>query len=304
MKGHHAGILCAAALLAAALMTAGCGKKENVPPPQEVYGIVDMETLVKAHPGYVSYFKLETEYKGLLAQYQAERKRLTMAAAVKEKVARSLHSEAAEKARQEEYKRRIKIKEESLNSRLRSLYEEIEGRHRGSAPVLSGDDAAVNREIANLQMKLKVLQASGGEKSDAEARLAELLNRRFSESSHQGWTEEEEKEMRGAKAAASAELDAYAEEAAEEIRKRPETAAAAGPALPDPEIWNQEWETRLKAKQQEMAEAKEKIMKDIREKAAYAAEKNHLVMIFSSYRANVTAVDVTGDIVNELAQMK
>lgn len=307
MTGRTKGI-CLAAALAASLFLGGCGDKKEAPqPPQETYGVADLETLVKAHPDYASYFKLEAEYKGLLSQYQAEQKRLTHTAAARQKMEASLHSEAAEKARREEYETRVKIKEDSLNSQLRNFYNEIENRHRQEGTtVLSGALPEESREIANLQMKLKVLRISGDEKEKAEKRLDELLSRRFAGKDQHGWTEAEKKQMEDKKAAASAELEAYAAETAADIRRKTEEAqrAISDTPLPEPELWNQEWEDRLKKKQGEMAAVKEKIMKDIREKAAETASKRHLVMIFSSYRANVTALDVTGDIVNELIRMK
>lgn len=308
MKGRKAGLVLSAVFLGASLLMGGCGKKEETPPPQETYGIVDMETLVKAHPDYASYFRLEMEYKGLLSQYQAEQKRLTHTAMSREKLERALHSESAEKARQEEYQTRVKIKEDSLNSQLRNLYNEIENRHRRENGMfsLAGNSADDNTEIANLQMKLKVLKVSGDDKTEAEARLGELLNGRYAEKDQHGWTAEEKKLMEERKSKASAELEAYAKEVARDIRQKMDAqqASIAASPLPEPELWNKEWEGRLKAKQQDMASVKEKIMKDIREKAAAAAERKHLVMIFSSYEANIAAVDVTGDIVNELVQMK
>lgn len=46
-------------------------KIENV---SSIYGVIDLETVVKAHPKYSEYFKLETEYDNLLNTYQAEQK--------------------------------------------------------------------------------------------------------------------------------------------------------------------------------------------------------------------------------------
>ena len=53
-----------------------------------------------------------------------------------------------------------------------------------------------------------------------------------------------------------------------------------------------------------MDDVKESIMKDIREKAAVVAQQKNLTMIFSSYRVNLHAVDVTGDIVSEIMHMQ
>ena len=68
----------AALLVACSLAVSGCSdKKTEEPTPTAVsYGVVDLETLVKAHPKYSTYFRLETEYNHLLDQYQNERNKL------------------------------------------------------------------------------------------------------------------------------------------------------------------------------------------------------------------------------------
>lgn len=301
----------AAALCLAAsfLFAAGCGNKEKTEaPPQDAYGIVDMETLVKAHPRYAEYFRLESEYKGLLAQYQTEQKGLMRQAEALQREEASFSSPAADKAAEEEYKARVKIKEDSLNQQLQNLYNEIEGRHRAEKSQLSmagvSDDESTR--IANLQLKLKVLGISGEEKAKAEEELQALLNGRYAVDGKTGWTAEEKQEMEAKKKSAEAELEQYAQQVAADIRSKRDSqmAALASAKLPEPELWNQEWEGRLKAKQKEMADVKADIMKDIRDKAAVIGEEKHLTMIFSSYRTNVSAVDVTGDIVGELVQLK
>lgn len=301
----------AAALCLAAsfLLAAGCGNKEKTEaPPQDVYGIVDMETLVKAHPRYAEYFRLESEYKGLLAKYQTEQKGLMRQADVLQKQEAALSSPAADKAAEEEYKARVKIKEDSLNQQLQNLFNEIQSRHQAKGAPLSigGGSEDDSTRIANLQLKLKVLGISGEEKAKAEAELQSLLNDRYAAGGQSGWTAEEKQEMEARKKSAEAELDQYAQEVAADIRSKRDSqmAALSSSKLPEPELWNQEWEGRLKAKQKEMADVKADIMKDIRAKAAVIGEEKHLTMIFSSYRTNVSAVDVTGDIVGELVQMK
>ena len=78
MKNRNClGSAAAIIIVMVSLIMAGCSlKKEEAPPPAPVYGVADLETLVKAHPKYSEYFKLETEYNHLLDQYQNERKRL------------------------------------------------------------------------------------------------------------------------------------------------------------------------------------------------------------------------------------
>ena len=70
--------MAAALLVACSLAVSGCSDKktEEPVPPAVSYRVVDLETLVKAHPKYSTYFRLETEYNHLLDQYQNERNKL------------------------------------------------------------------------------------------------------------------------------------------------------------------------------------------------------------------------------------
>lgn len=57
----------------------------------------------------------------------------------------------------------------------------------------------------------------------------------------------------------------------------------------------------MEAKQKEIAALKEKMMEDIRREAGRVASEKHLTMIFTQYRANISAEDVTGDIAGKLS---
>ena len=52
-----------------------------------------------------------------------------------------------------------------------------------------------------------------------------------------------------------------------------------------------------------MADIKEEIMEDIRKESAVVASEQHLAMIFTNYRANVQAKDVTGDIATKIVNI-
>lgn len=282
--------------LFSALLAGGCGHREAPADETAQYGVADMETLVRAHPRYAEYFRLETEYQSLLARYRTEQKQLMRLASVKNAGNRAASGE-------EEYKTKLKIKEDALNQKLERKYQEIRARHAMDAgkPVLAGEAGDIETRIANLQLRLKVEGLSGGDRTQEEEDLKSLLNERYARQEQQGFTDEEKKELADMRLAAKKELGAYAEELAEEIRKEQAARRASSP-LPDPDAWNGSWEERLKAKQNEMAAVKADIMKDIREEAAVIAKEKQLAMIFTSYRANIHAEDVTGDIVNELVQ--
>lgn len=308
-------------LTASAVFLGGCGQKEETPAQtEEQYGVADMETLIKAHPRYSEYYKLESEYDSMKSEYQNEQSHLIQVSSQQEQAARQAAADPSiDEALNAEYQSRMKQKEDELNEGLKSHYDEVMKKY--SHPAAASDTAAISTDegtrIANLQMKILVLNASGEEKEKAQQELTDLLNQKTSaagtssSSAESSLSGEDAKDLASRKNAAQQELSSYAQSLSEELssRRAQQQQAAAQTAedpaqLPAPEIWNEEWQQKLNAKQKEMADVKEAIMKDIREKAAVVATQKNLTMIFSSYRVNLHAVDVTGDIVSEIMHMQ
>ena len=291
----------AAFCLLGVLTLSGCGcfpeKTETQKAAGPVYAVADQETLFKAHARYSDYFRLQQEYDMLLAKYRAEQEQIVRLAAEKEPEA----AEAAKKAAEEEFRVRMQIKETSLNQQLENLYREISLRHGGKEEEVSLSTAG-ETEIANLQLKLKVLGVSGQEKEKAQEELATLLDGTKTVFHTEGWSADEKAEMAAKKEAAEKELSAYAEEVSREIRERQ---AAEGLSfekfgLPSPEDWNLKWSDSLKAKQREIDDIREDMLADIRDAAAIVAKKKEIDVIFVRYESAVKAEDVTADIANQI----
>lgn len=301
-----------AALLCFSLVAGGCGKKEEPAPPALSYGVADLETLVKAHPRYSEYFKLETEYNRLVRQYQNEQRQLIQKASLEQASRAAVADTSARIQAENELQAKVKAKEAELNAGLKALYEGIQKSHGASEGYgLSGLSDEERVRMANLQMKLTVLGVSGEEREKIKSELHELLSRRMSEAGGDmtSWTEAERNRMKEARDKASAELEAYAASVADEIKANQAKAAkaAAGTGddlLPERDQWESAWQTRFRQKQDEMAALKKAIMTDIEKEASIIASEQQLKMIFSRYRANIRAKDVTGDIAGKLAQMK
>ena len=301
-----------ALMIGLSVAVAGCGKeKVETPPPSPSYGVADLETLVKAHPKYSTYFRLETEYNHMLEQYQNERNKLIHASAQQRQIRAALADQSQRMAAEDEIQTKVKAKENELNDGLKALYTKINEAHqKQDKPVtMDGLTPEERAEMANLQMKLTVLGVTGDEKEDVKKKLHDLMNLRISREQVDtaGWTQDEIKEMQEAKEKASKELDAYAAKTAEEIKAglaQPEDMVIAPEEEPVDPSWNEDWQQRIDAKQKQMADLKKEIMKDIEEDAAQVASDKHLVMIFSKYKANVSAVDVTSDIVNRVVSGK
>ena len=162
--------------------------------------------------------------------------------------------------------------------------------------------------MANLQMKLTVLGVTGSEKEDVKQRLHDLMDLRTERAKMDtiGWSEDEVKTMKEAKENASKELADFSEKTAKDIKQNLAEETSVDVPLPEDPIdpsWNEDWQQKIDAKQKEMAAVKKEIMEDIRKEAAREASDKHLSMIFSKYKANIHAEDVTGDMVNRIVNI-
>ena len=303
--------MAAALLVACSLAVSGCSDKKNEEPapPAVSYGVVDLETLVKAHPKYSTYFRLETEYDHLLGQYQNERNKLIHVASQQQHIKAALSDQSRRMAAENEWKTKVKAKEDELNDGLAKLYKTISEAHKKDrAFTPDGLTDEERAEMANLQMKLTVLGVTGSEKEDVKQRLHDLMDLRTERRQMDtiGWTEDEVKAMKEAKEKASKELADFSEKTAKDIKQNlAEETNVDEPLSEDPidPSWNEDWQQKIDAKQKEMAAVKEEIMEDIRKEAAREASDKHLSMIFSKYKANIHAEDVTGDMVNRIVNI-
>lgn len=303
--------MAAALLVACSLAVSGCSEKktEEPAPPAVSYGVVDLETLVKAHPKYSTYFRLETEYNHLLDQYQNERNKLIHIASQQQHIKAALSDQSRRMAAENEWKTKVKAKEDELNDGLAKLYKTISEVHKKDRTFtpdgLTDEERA---EMANLQMKLTVLGVTGSEKEDVKQRLHDLMDLRTERRQMDtiGWTEDEVKTMKEAKEKASKELADFSEKTAKDIKQSLAEDTNVDEPLPEDPIdpsWNEDWQQKIDAKQKEMAAVKKEIMEDIRKEAAREASDKHLSMIFSKYKANIHAEDVTGDMVNRIVNI-
>lgn len=303
--------MAAALLVACSLAVSGCSDKKNEEPapPAVSYGVVDLETLVKAHPKYSTYFRLETEYNHLLDQYQNERNKLIHVASQQQHIKAALSDQSRRMAAENEWKTKVKAKEDELNDGLAKLYKTISEAHEKDRTFtpdgLTDEERA---EMANLQMKLTVLGVTGFEKEEVKKRLHDLMDLRTERAKMDtiGWTEDEVKTMKEAKEKASKELADFSEKTAKDIKQSlAEETNVDEPLSEDPidPSWNEDWQQKIDAKQKEMAAVKKEIMEDIRKEAAREASDKHLSMIFSKYKANIHAEDVTGDMVNRIVNI-
>ena len=314
---HRSPLIAAACavMMAFSFALAGCGtKKEETPPPAVHYGVADLETLVKAHPKYSEYFKLETEYNHMLEQYQTERNKLIESSSKQKQIAAALADTSRRGDARNELQAKGKAKEDELNDGLQKLYGDIEKKHTTKAGTMNLETLTPEEraKMANLQMKLTVLGVTGEEKEQVKDELHRLMDLRTSREKADmgGWTEEEVKQITDAKAKAQAELEDYSNSAAEEIKNNLSQETEADISAEEADFaethkeWDANWQAKIDDKQKQMAALKKEIMADIEQEAARVASEKNLDMIFSKYKANINADDVTGDLVNRIVNIR
>lgn len=177
------------------LTLAGCGtKKAEQTALHPVYGVADLETLVKSHPKYSEYFRLETEYSHLVEKYKNEQQRIIRVASQQSKIRASVQDQSDRLAAENELKIRVKTKEDELNRKIQDLYSELSEKYKGKG-VFSVDNltAEERARMANLQMKLTVLGVRGDEKEQIKKELHELLSSRAFQGGYpmNGWLPED-----------------------------------------------------------------------------------------------------------------
>ena len=207
----------------------------------------------------------------------------------------------------------MKAREDELNEGLKKLYDDIEKSHASKGTMkletLTPEERA---EMANLQMKLTVLGVTGDEKEQVKEELHKLMDLRTAreKADMAGWSADEMKQMSEAKEKAQAELEEYSSSTADEIRERLESEGEADISQAEEsfaenhEDWDNEWQSRIDQKQKQMAAVKKEIMEDIEKEAARLASEKNLDMIFSKYKANISADDVTGDLAGRIVNIQ
>ncbi|MCH4166283.1 MAG: OmpH family outer membrane protein [Megasphaera sp.] len=274
-----------------------------------VYAYADLEHVMMSHPKYSEYHHLELEYNAMIAQYQFEQWHYSRQAVAEGKAVQAFTATDAmgSQVLDQELKAKVALKENELNNSLKQQYEQIVQEKKKSQPVISSAD---NLKIVNLQLKLRTLALSDEERQATQQELQALMRSAGTDVQVTNQTAADiAAAMAPYKKKAQDDLAAYAKQVKADLEKRQQNSqdlfqTAQHHALtdrPEPAVWNQEWKTKLDAKEKELKDVKEDILADIRDKAAIVAGEQKIDMIFCDYEGVGTAIDVTDDIIAKLA---
>ena len=300
-----------AVLLAGTILAAGCGGKqaaeEKKAPPVAQIGIVNVQKVIQAHPRYAAYQDLQKQYNTLVAQAESLQQ-TTQQQAGPTGVSDSALQGINETLNQE-FNTKMTAKQDEINSRLSQKAEQISRDLSAEFESYGKEvDQTYQHQIFSLQLKLKTVQLTKEETEQLQKQLETLQTERA------GKLAAKEKElgdkmnaaMAAEKAAAGKELDAYAAQLNAGLEQQGAAKAAELASrmqqLPVKQVSpvQAELEQKMGMKQQEIMAMENTIMKDIADKAGKIAAARNLEAVLGQYLVNVTAVDITDDVIREL----
>ena len=302
-----------AALIAVTLLAAGCGGKqaaeEKKAAPIAQIGIVNVQKVIQSHPRYAAYQDLQKQYNTLVAQAESQqqtRQEQAGPTGISDSALQGIHETL-----NQEFNTKMTAKQDEINSRLSQKAEQISRDLSAEFESYGKEvDQTYQPQIFSLQLKLKTVQLSKEEAEQLQKQLETLQAERA------GKLAAKEKElgdklnaaMTAEKAAAGKELDAYAAQlnagleqqgaakAAElASRMQPPPAQQVSPAQAG-------LEQKIGLKQQEIMAMENAIMKDVADKAGKIAAARNLEAVLGQYLVNVTAVDITDDVIREVGK--
>lgn len=289
-------------------------KSQPIPSTLKV-GVVDMTKVVPLNPQYQHYKQLQAEMDTLQRQYFADQQNLTVKAQQQAASLQSLGTDTSiTDSLNAELTAKIKAKEQELNVDLQKKRIELINKYRGQMTTAPTE---ADLRIVNLQLeiygKTEPIALNEEQKQafqkDREAKIVEL-NRLLKErggdvnGSMAPLEAKVDAELVPYRNQRQQELEAYAQQLHNELAQRRDSLMQAKAQsimsttnLPDPVAWNQQWDSKLKAKQQEVDALHEAIVEDVRAHAGIIAQEKGLDLVVTSQVANIKGVDITDAII-------
>ena len=300
-------------MLVLTLFIAGCGSKKapdtEVPAPK--MGIIDMTKAVKAHPQYNQLMDLGQQVDTIAAQLEAQqisKARVAPVEGISE--VSNQQMEALNTASKQEFNAKMSAKQEELSPRITAKVD-------SSRQVLSDEmktyndqlDKEYQPQIFNLQLKLKTVQLTKEETTVLQTELEKIQAQRSValEAKQAQLATRMDELVAPEKAAVEQQLAAYAQQLNEEISKR--TAAKQAEIVgrvneqPIPETQagqdTSAAQEQLAMKKQEVEALQASIIANVIEKTAKVAAENGYEAVLTNVAVNVSAVDITTQVIAE-----
>lgn len=289
-------------------------KPQPLPPTMKV-GVVDMTKVVPLNPQYQHYKQLQADLDKLQRQYFADQKNLTLKSQQQSQSLQSLGTDnSITDSLNADLAAKINAKEQELNVDLQKKRIELINKYRGQMTTAPTE---ADLRIVNLQLeiygKTEPVAINDEQKAafqkDREAKIAEL-NRLLAErggnvnGSMAPLEAKVDAELVPYRNQRQQELEAYAQQLHNELAQRRDSLMQAKAQsimstnnLPDSVAWNQQWNSKLKAKQQEVDALHDAIVEDVRAHASIIAKEKGLDLVVTSQVANIKGVDITDDII-------
>lgn len=264
------------------------------------YGVVAMDTVVKANPHYEEYAAAEAKYAQMQSQYEQElQERLAKDGQYEQAMTEAMDTSGINLSLQKLYEAKMNLRRIQLNGELEEAYRLLLEEYAKEM----GPEKKVNLEIVNLQLALQSLSFyTEEERAQKEQQLHILL-----EASDPSLLENNawlyEKVMRAMiprQEAAIKAMQTYEESLVQELRKEGEERVQKALLLthqqfanPHAQIWQEAWQLKLEAQKTIVDRLYAQIEEDIVERAAVIAKKEKLSVIVKKYEYGGGAVDIT-----------
>lgn len=270
-----------------------------------VYGVVEIDEVMKHHSLYVKYKMAETELANLKAQYTAQQNVLQKMATDEQKALEQLNGDGKlDEALEREYQAKMALKQEQLNSQLLQAYNAYLKKYANELP----DGGTANLKIVNLQLALNSLSFENmqNDKETKEKELQELLDKADPDLVNRNpeLAAKLESKMKSLRQQAEADLQAYSAELKKELWQKGEArlklkadAIKLVYNLPNPDIWQEQWNEKIRLKEAEVKKYHEAILQDIRSRVEVIAQNEGLSLVLTKYYLQDKVLDITSKVI-------
>ena len=276
----------------------------------EKFGVIESMRIVKAHPKYAEIEALEREIGELQKDVQAKIERgkmMSMPSGLRMEVSQRMT--AGEQALFAEANQKIAAKETELNKRLAET--ELAKRQAASEEMEKQRKQITEEykmKIFNIKLKLETLKMSDEVRASMEKDMETLQREESAKLGeiYQSLVQKMSQEMTAEQQAASQEMEAYMRQIGEEYGAM----VSSKTGQPNDEMMaqinelNRQLEADVTATEKAVAEKRKKqeelqnmIVRDIKMKVARIAREQELTVVFSDVQANITAVDLTDQVI-------
>ncbi|SDD81897.1 hypothetical protein [Sporomusa acidovorans] len=293
------------------ILVTGCSRStppETKPPEMPQVGVINMDKAISAHPKFQEWQKLKQQAATLRQQLAGQA--VAAADAQETSPAMDLPNKAAaglQATAEQEFNAKMVAKQRELADQLAEKADKARATLNAEYQAYAQEvEKEYQPQLFSYQLKLQTIKLDEKQTADIKKAMDDL------KAEQAGKLAAKEKElgqsleaaMAPEKAATEQQLAAYAKQLNAELKAKTAAQTNAMSAPIPPTINSStdnaaavELKQQFDRKQQEINALEEYIVNDIRDKAAKVAIEHRLDVVLTGYQVNVTAVDITAEVI-------